>query len=156
MRLNMRLLLITALAATIAAPVMAFENRSTPWVNPGFMALNCAPPLDRTEANPVVRIRVAMSFQDNSDALRSMDVFHEFHNMSQVDRSTQYRGDRLWQEPGRTDWYWTGTLIRTPAITMTGRAWRDLNDKWWYQETLHKNGVVTWRNRALCQVEEGH
>ena len=116
--------------------------------------LECRPPLDRKDRNPVVKTFVNLSFK-NGDEVQEFTVIHELFDGRKIDRSNQYTGTVAHVPSGGNVWSWSGRLDRNPRITMEARAFLSARNEWWYEENVFDNGRSDSAILYQCNKSEG-
>ena len=112
----------------------AFTNHPEP--APDRINLECAPYMytpDR-DRNPPYKVNVYV--QMNGSSISDYDVVYTLRSGDLANRSQQYTLARMYQEPGKLAWTWTGN--RGPHF-MIGQTWKN-NQGWWYGEELYNRG----------------
>ena len=110
-------------------------------------ALTCGPA--RVDVGDTGRNGVVSTYVAHDPG--SWAVKHTLANGTVVDRSlqyviTDYSGDKTMQ--------WRGTLMRNPAMTMTGELMKlKSNGQPTYDEWLYKNNQLVMHSVALCQFD---
>jgi hypothetical protein len=115
--------------------------------------LECRPPLDGKDRNPVVKTFVNLSFK-NGHEVQEFSVIHELFDGRKIDRSNQYTGTAT-HVPGQNEWSWSGRLDSNRSITMEARVFRNSRDEWWYEENVFKNGQSDGAIQFRCVENEG-
>jgi hypothetical protein len=100
-----------------------------------YTALECTPvaSTDRNDPYPAYKIDVDLKFDDNVTSIQTMWVQHTTVSGATYVRSEQYSHGKLWQTPGRYEWFWSGVRGR---VSMTGEVWRTANQEWFYSEEI--------------------
>jgi hypothetical protein len=121
-----------------------------------FTNLECAivDASDRDWNDPVYKIEVNLQL-DDSVRIKELYVAHTHVSGKFSVRSEQYTNGRLWQTPGKTDWFWSGNRGHG---SMKGEVWRSPDMKWFYtEERFDSRGRVEYRMASACHVyEPGH
>ena len=145
-----------AIAAVMIATATAGANAQfkAPQAQPldAFTSLECAiiEATDYDRNDPVYKIEVNLNFDDSSN-LKELFVMHTATSGKTYVRSDQYRNGRIWQRPGKTDWFWSGDRDRGH---MTGEVWRTPDLKWFYtEERINGNGRVEYHMAAACHPQ---
>jgi len=115
--------------------------------------LECRPPLDRKDRNPVVKTFVNLSFK-NGHEVQEFSVIHELFDGRKIDRSNQYTGT-VTHVPGQNEWSWSGRLDSNRRITMEARVFRNARNEWWYEENVFDNGRSDGAIQYRCNESEG-
>jgi hypothetical protein len=148
-----RLLLATVAVLGLAGTGHAFTNQAVTPINQ-HTHLECVPAYERPrdhDRNPVYKIMVDL--QLNGQQVSEIDARHVLVDGTVVDRNDQYANASVWQNPGYNEWYWSGTLMRNPHLTMNGRLYRDARGQWVYEETLFDRGRQNFYMASVCHVE---
>jgi hypothetical protein len=116
---------------------------------PDSVQLVCVPPLLK-ELDPVVRIHVGASFED--EKVETFSVVHETYLVKKYDRSDQYINAKLATKDRFLEWYWQGTEVRDINVSMIGRLYRN-EQGWYYVEVLFRGRNVEFVMTAPCVAE---
>jgi hypothetical protein len=151
-----KLLLAATAVLALAGPAMAFDSNGT--VMPtqpddyrldtsnlngtDYVSLDCHPPIDRSDRDPVIETDVTLNFKPGSDQhLATFKVGHNLRSGRNIDRDTQYAGN-VWKKAGYNEWYWNGRQYQNARVSMQGTVWRTASGQWMYQEIVYKDGFV--------------
>jgi hypothetical protein len=113
-----KFLIGTVAVLALTGPAMAFGPNGT--IQPNIpddldtsslngvngVDVQCYPPIDRRDSDPVTQTDIDLTFQPYSDFLiRSFVVNHNRASGRAINRDTQYAGT-TWKKPGFNEWYW--------------------------------------------------
>jgi hypothetical protein len=104
------------------------------------------------DRNPTYKITIDL--QLNGQQVTEIDAHHVLVDGTVVDRNDQYGNAKVWQKPGYNEWYWSGTLMRNPRLTMNGRLYRDPRGQWLYEEMLFDRGRQNFYMASVCHVDD--
>ena len=121
MRILRMLATATAVAMVPLAANAAFEPQKEAPLGE-YVSLECA--ITRTsdhgrDADPIYKINVELALTPRAQPT-SLVVEHVSANGRRYSRDEQYTRSNLTFTPGRIEYYWNGTMLRNPAITMRG------------------------------------
>ena len=144
--------LLAAAVLALAGPAMAFgpsnQNTGSNGYDTtdlrGVTAVNvqCYPPFDYVDRDPVTHTDIALTFQPGTDQLiQSFVVNHSLMSGRVINRDTQYAGT-TWKKPGHFEWYWQGRQYDDPRISMLATLLRTARGEWQYQEIVYRDGRV--------------
>jgi hypothetical protein len=105
-------------------------------------------PQDKHDRNPVYKTNINVVLNDNGKPT-SIGVIHSLRDGTTRDRSEQYSDGKIWQAPGRMEWYWSG---RRGELQMTGVIYHNDRDGWMYQETQTKHNRLEYRVLEDCHA----
>jgi hypothetical protein len=119
-----------------------------------YTSLECVPvqATDRDRRDPIYKISVTISLDDNWQP-EDMSVSHYATSGASYNRADQYTRSDLTQTAGKSDYYWTGTWLKNPAITMRGNLMRSTTNKWTYSEQQFKYGRPEFAMFSVCHIE---
>jgi hypothetical protein len=118
--------------------------------------VECAPVQVRemkSDRDPVYKISVRILFDDDLNPT-DLTIIHTTISGASYNRADQYTRSNLTQTPGRTDYYWTGTWIKNPAVTMTGNLMSSTTGNWTYSEQQFKYGRPQLKMLSVCHLVE--
>jgi hypothetical protein len=102
--------------------------------------VQCYPPTDPRDRDPVTHTDIDVTFQPGSDWLiQSFVVNHNRASGRVINRDHQYAGT-TWKKPGHFEWYWEGQQYDNPRISMQATLLRTQRGEWRYQEVIYKDG----------------
>jgi hypothetical protein len=148
-----RLLLAPVAVLGLVGTGHAFTNEAATPINQ-YTHLECVPAYERPrdhDRNPTYKIMIDL--QLNGQQVTEIDAQHVLVDGTVVDRNDQYGDASVWQKPGYNEWYWSGTLMRNPRLTMNGRLYRDPRGQWVYEETLFDRGRKNFYIASTCHVD---
>jgi hypothetical protein len=149
-----KFLIATFAVLALAGPAIAFGPNGT--IQPNVpddldtsslngvngLDVQCYPPIDRRDSNPVTQTDIDLTFQPYSDFLiQSFVVNHNLASGRVINRDTQYAGT-TWKKPGFNEWHWEGRQYKDPRISMQATLLRTARGQWRYQEVVYKDGYV--------------
>ena len=147
--------LASLIAAMMAAPLLTSAAHAQfkiqePQPLADWTGLECAI-VEITEVDhkdPVYKIEVSVTLDDSDHHLKQLYVAHTHVGGKMSVRSEQYEEARIWQTPGKTDWFWTG---KRGHGTMLGEVWRTPDMRWFYVEQfMNGSGRVEFGMKAEC------
>jgi hypothetical protein len=142
---------VVAVATQAQAQFKALESQ--PLEN--WTSLECAVvgTTDRDMTDRVYKVEVNITLDDSNRHLKELYVAHTTLSGRLHVRSEQYTNGRIWQTPGKTDWFWTGNRGHG---SMRGEVWRTSDRRWFYtEERLDGRGRVEYRMASQCHVMTG-
>jgi hypothetical protein len=95
--------------------------------------------LDRSDRDPVITSGITLMLDDRYEPTQ-IDVTHWLFSGRAIDRGTQYSNDGVWKTAGLNEWFWRGRLMRNPHVSMVGRLYFTAQGRWFYDETIFKDG----------------
>jgi hypothetical protein len=149
-----RLLLATVVVLGLVGVGHAFTNQAAVPINQ-YTHLECVPAYERPrdhDRNPTYKIMIDL--QLNGQQVTEIDAKHVLVDGTVVDRNDQYGNANVWQKPHYNEWYWSGTLMRNPRLTMNGRLYRDARGQWVYEETLFDRRRQNFYMASVCHVDD--
>ena len=144
MRILKMLATATALAMVPVAANAAFEPQKEAPLGE-YVSLECA--ITKTsdhgrDADPIYKIDVELALTPRAQPT-SLVVEHVSANGRRYSRDEQYTRSNLTFTPGRIEYYWNGTMLRNPAVTMRGSLWRNTSG-WFYSEDQYRGGTKSF------------
>jgi len=115
-------------------------------------SLQCTPPLDRADRNPVKAIWVSFDYDWTNLKMLGMSVNHERWNGEFIDRFAQYRDAEMTMQQGI--YGWKGSWMRNPGRIMAGGVFTDQHGQWFYREKGWTNGMPDFDMTAPCVITE--
>ena len=141
--------LLLPLLFTTVVMSSAFAFTATPQPHLDSVDLICLPPLDRHDANPVIRIHVTAQFDEDMNVTQ-LDVVHWLFDGAQHNRSDQYTNDFLGRKTGHLDWNWRGTWVKNSSVKMIGHLYFN-NQGWFYEEIQFANDRLSFDIISPCE-----
>ncbi len=142
-------MLLPLLLAAFVISTSAFAFTATPQPHLDSVDLTCLPPLDRRDANPVIRIHVTAQFDEDMNVTQ-LDVVHLLFNGAEHNRSDQYTNEFLGRKNGYMEWIWRGTWIKNSSVKMIGRLYFN-NLGWFYEEIQFQNSRQSFDIVSPCE-----
>ena len=133
--------LFMAAAALAALYALTSAAKAT---DPYTTRLQCTPPLDRRDPNPITRIYVSIEEHMGID----MSVVHEAANGEYYDRAEQYTDIKVSVKNGIKGW--TGKWTKNPNHIMAGGVYLGPDGRFVYREKRWKNGFAEWDLVSPC------
>lgn len=116
-------------------------------MQPMQVALKCAPPLDRSDRNPIKTVYVSFGLDAGKP---SMSVSHEAWNGEMYNRADQYLNATVSYQDGI--YGWRGSWVKDRNVIMSGGAFIGTDGRYYYREKQWKNGFPEADTTSSCAV----
>jgi hypothetical protein len=117
------------------------------------MAFECVPVrASGQDRDRIYKIMITLFLEENYTP-KNLTVVHVATSGTMYSRADQYIRSDLRQMPGTAVYYWTGSFIKNPSITMKGTLAMESNG-WTYSEDQFTNGKKSYWNYNVCHRGE--
>jgi hypothetical protein len=107
----------------------------------------------KKDEDPIYKIMIYLTLDDRRNPT-GLTVTHVSVSGKMYTRDEQYTNAILTNTPGKTEYFWSGTMAKNKSYTMKGTLVRTADNKWYYTEQQFSKGKQTFTIRSACHMSD--